>query len=94
MSSSEAGVQIGDRTRSARWCCPGNDRHRADNVIYTGATMGFPPQYLGFSGAPTRLVIGAAHVIREYASIHRGLNDESATTIGTTFHHGFLPRRP
>jgi UDP-N-acetylglucosamine acyltransferase len=32
--------------------------------------------------APTRCLIGARNVIREYVSIHRGLNDESATTLG------------
>jgi len=79
----EAGVTLGDRTKIGPMVhIQGTTQLGPDNVVYTGATLGFPPQFLGFSGAPTRLVIGARNVIREYANIHRGLNDESATTVG------------
>jgi UDP-N-acetylglucosamine acyltransferase len=79
----EAGVRVGDRTKIGPMVhVQGATTIGPDNVIYTGATLGFPPQYLGFSGAPTRLEIGARNVIREYASIHRGLTEDSATTLG------------
>jgi UDP-N-acetylglucosamine acyltransferase len=76
-------VTIGDRTKIGPMVhIQGTTILGPDNVIHTGATLGFPPQFLGFSGAPTRLVIGARNVIREYVSIHRGLSDESETTLG------------
>ncbi|HOE97004.1 MAG TPA: acyl-ACP--UDP-N-acetylglucosamine O-acyltransferase [Candidatus Sumerlaeota bacterium] len=79
----EAGVSLGDRTRIGPLVhIQGTTTLGADNQVYTGATLGFPPQYLGFDGSPTRLVIGDRNVIREYVSIHRGLNHESETRIG------------
>ena len=79
----EAGVSIGDRTKIGPLVhIQGTTEIGPDNVIYTGVTLGFPPQYLGFSGAPTRLKIGARNTIREYANIHRALNDQSITTVG------------
>ncbi|MCL5271335.1 MAG: acyl-ACP--UDP-N-acetylglucosamine O-acyltransferase [bacterium] len=79
----EAGVTVGARTKIGPMVhIQGTTILGEDNVVMTGATLGFPPQFLGFSGAPTRCIIGGRNVIREYASIHRGLTDESATTIG------------
>ena len=79
----EAGVTIGDRSKIGPMVhIQGTTTLGEDNQVYTGATLGFPPQFLGFSGAPTRCIIGARNVIREYVSIHRGLSDESATTLG------------
>lgn len=88
----EAGVQIGDRTKIGPMVhIQGTTTLGPDNQVYTGATLGFPPQYIGFNGAPTRLIIGARNVIREYGSIHRGLSDESHTTIGDdNFFMGFV----
>lgn len=87
----EARVQIGDRTKIGPMVhIQGTTTLGPDNQIYTGVTLGFPPQYLGFNGAPTRLIIGARNVIREYANIHRGLNEESHTTVGDdNFFMGF-----
>lgn len=80
----EAGVTLGARTRIGPMVhIQGTTSIGADNIISTGATIGFPPQYLGFSGAPTRTVIGDRNVIREYVSIHRALKEESATAIGS-----------
>jgi UDP-N-acetylglucosamine acyltransferase len=79
----EAGVTLGDRVKIGPLVhIQGTTEVGPDSVIYTGAVIGFPPQFTGFSGAATRLIIGARNVIREYVSIHRGLNDESMTTIG------------
>lgn len=79
----EAGVTIGARSKIGPMVhIQGTTVMGEDNQIFTGATIGFPPQFLGFSGAPTRLIIGSRNVFREYVSIHRGLNDESETTIG------------
>lgn len=79
----EDGVAIGDRCKIGPMVhIQGSTEMGPDNVIFTGATIGFPPQYLGFKGEPTKLIIGARNVIREYVSIHRGLDMEHATVIG------------
>lgn len=79
----EAGVTLGDRVKIGPLVhIQGTTTIGPETQVYTGATIGFPPQYLGFSGDPTRCTIGARNVIREYVSIHRGLSDESETTLG------------
>lgn len=76
-------VTIGDRCKIGPMVhIQGTTEMGPDNVVFTGATLGFPPQYLGFKGEPTRLVIGARNVIREYVSIHRGLDMEHETRVG------------
>lgn len=79
----EAGVTLGDRVKIGPLVhIQGTTTIGQETQIYTCATIGFPPQYLGFSGAPTRCTIGARNVIREYVSIHRGLSEESETRLG------------
>lgn len=79
----EAGVTLGDRVKVGPMVhIQGTTAIGPETVIFTGATIGFPPQHLAFDGAPTRCVIGARNVIREYVSIHRSLNDESVTALG------------
>lgn len=79
----EEGVSIGDRTRIGPMVhMQGSTKMGPDNVVFTGATIGFPPQYLGFNGDPTPLIIGARNVIREYVSIHRALDMEHTTVVG------------
>jgi UDP-N-acetylglucosamine acyltransferase len=79
----EAGVTIGARTKIGPMVhIQGTTVIGEDNQIYTGATIGFPPQYLGFDGSATKTVIGNRNVIREYGNIHRALNDASVTSIG------------
>ena len=80
----EAGVRVGDRTKIGPMAhIQGATEIGPDNVIYTAAMIGFPPQFLGFDGSPTRLVIGARNTIRELVTIHRGLKmEEGATRVG------------
>ncbi len=51
--------------------------------IYPFASIGLAPQDLKFKGEPTRLVIGAHNVFREFVTIHRGTaGGGGITTIG------------
>jgi len=54
----------------------------AGNVVHEGAVLGGEPQDLAFTGAPSRLVIGAGNRIREGVTIHRSSRADGATTIG------------
>ncbi len=56
-------------------------------VIHPGAIVGHEPQDTKYTGERTYCRIGEGTVIREYATIHRGTEPESATTIGD---HCFL----
>ncbi len=79
----EEGVSIGARTRIGPFVhIQGQTEIGADNTIYTGATIGLPPQFIGFKGEATRTVIGTGNTIREYANINRALTMEGATIIG------------
>lgn len=56
--------------------------------IYPFASIGLAPQDLKFKGEPTRLVIGAHNVFREFVTIHRGTaGGGGVTTIG---HHNLF----
>jgi UDP-N-acetylglucosamine acyltransferase len=50
--------------------------------IHPGAVVGHLPQDFHFGGERTYCKIGAGTIIREFASIHRGTQPESWTTIG------------
>ncbi len=51
--------------------------------IYPFASIGLVPQDLKYKGEPTRLVIGAHNVFREFVTIHRGTaGGGGVTTIG------------
>lgn len=54
------------------------------NQVYSHATLGFPPQHLGYDFSPTRLIIGDDNVLREYVNIHRGMKEDSDTIIGNS----------
>ena len=54
-----------------------------DNEIHMGAVIGHEPQDLKFDRARrTYLRIGDRNVFREYCTVHRGTEAESATVIG------------
>lgn len=54
-----------------------------DNQIHMGAVIGHEPQDLKFDRATrSYLRIGDRNVFREYCTVHRGTESESATTIG------------
>jgi UDP-N-acetylglucosamine acyltransferase len=42
------------------------------NQIYPFATIGYPPQDVGYQGEETELIIGNDNIVRENATIHRG----------------------
>jgi UDP-N-acetylglucosamine acyltransferase len=54
----------------------------ARTQIGYGAVIGAEPQDLSYRGAETFTRIGADCVIREYATIHRGTKEGSATVVG------------
>lgn len=54
----------------------------ADCSIHAGAVLGDDPQDLSYKGDRTYLKIGARNTFREYTTIHRGTEKESATIIG------------
>lgn len=53
-----------------------------DNQVHMGAILGHLPQDLGFKGGATFTRIGSRNTIREYASIHRGTQEGTATVLG------------
>ena len=54
-----------------------------DNEIHMGAVLGHEPQDLKFDcGCRSYLKIGDRNVFREYCTVHRGTEPESATVIG------------
>jgi UDP-N-acetylglucosamine acyltransferase len=55
----------------------------AATEIFPFASIGLAPQDLKYRGEPTRLVIGARNVFREFVTIHRGTHGGGGvTTIG------------
>jgi UDP-N-acetylglucosamine acyltransferase len=77
-------VRIGKRCRIGAsavvdgWTEIGDETH-----IYPLASIGLAPQDLKYRGAPTRLVVGAQNVFREFVTIHRGTEQGGGlTSIG------------
>lgn len=54
----------------------------SNNTIHYGAIVGHDPQDLGYKGEESYLKVGNGNVIREYATIHRGYREGTATVIG------------
>ena len=50
--------------------------------VHPGAVIGDDPQDLAFSGAASRVEIGADCVLREGVTVHRGTKPDSVTRIG------------
>jgi UDP-N-acetylglucosamine acyltransferase len=66
-------VKIGPRTRvGPHAVIEGDTTIGADNVVFQFASVGAIPQDLKYAGEPTRLVIGDANQIREFATVHIG----------------------
>lgn len=58
--------------------------------VHMGAILGHIPQHLEFKGAKSYLKIGDRNIFREYSTVHRGLKENSSTTIGDdNFFMGF-----
>jgi UDP-N-acetylglucosamine acyltransferase len=51
------------------------------NRIGPHAALGLAPQDLKYAGEPTRLVVGARNVFREFSTVHRGTAGGGGTTV-------------
>lgn len=51
------------------------------NKIYAFASIGFPPQDIGYRGEETRVQIGNDNIIREYCTINRATTKQDRVTI-------------
>jgi UDP-N-acetylglucosamine acyltransferase len=51
--------------------------------LHHGAVVGTAPQDLKYSGAPSRVRVGARTVLREYSTVNRATGEGDATTIGS-----------
>jgi UDP-N-acetylglucosamine acyltransferase len=80
----EDGVKIGAGTRIwANAYITGHTEIGRDNEIHMGAVIGHEPQDLRFErGTRTYLKIGDRNIFREYCTVHRGTEAETATAIG------------
>ena len=80
----EEHVQIGAGTRVwANAYIAGHTTIGRDNQIHMGAVIGHEPQDLKFDRATrSYLRIGDRNTFREYCTVHRGTEAESATVIG------------
>ena len=66
-------VKIGPRTRvGAHSVIEGDTTIGAENVLFQFSAIGAIPQDLKYAGEPTKLVIGDANQIREFATVHIG----------------------
>jgi UDP-N-acetylglucosamine acyltransferase len=80
----EGAAQIGDRcVIQAHAIIGAHVRMSEENVIGYGAAIGGDPQDFSFRPSVCSSVkIGSRNRIREYATIHRGTSEDSATLIG------------
>ncbi len=87
----EDGASIGSGTivLAHAYICSGTTIGK-DCEVHMGAVIGHVPQHLHFKGGKSFLKIGDRNIFREYTSIHRGLEEGSATVIGNdNFFMGF-----
>jgi UDP-N-acetylglucosamine acyltransferase len=77
-------VQVGDHCRiGPQVVVAGHTQIGEHCSIHPFATIGTPPQDLKYRGEPTRLVIGAHNVIREYSNLNVGTDHGGGvTTVG------------
>jgi|SRR5271166_2908122 len=80
-------VSIGDGTKLlANVVVQGYTEIGADNVIYPFAVIGGTSQDKKFRGEVSYVRVGDRNQIREYVTINRGTEAQSATTIGSDCH--------
>lgn len=54
------------------------------NELHSFASIGGPPQHLGYKGEPTKVVIGDDNIIREYVTVNRAtVQGGGVTSIGS-----------
>ncbi|MBW3597902.1 MAG: acyl-ACP--UDP-N-acetylglucosamine O-acyltransferase [Planctomycetes bacterium] len=79
----EGGAEVGDGCRIAAYVAIREGTSLgAGNVIHEHAVLGGDPQYVNAKGPFGKVVIGAGNVIREAATVHRGLKADHVTRIG------------
>jgi UDP-N-acetylglucosamine acyltransferase len=80
----EPGVEIGDNTTLAsRVVIRTGTTLGRDNMICEGTVIGGMPQHLHMPQFPGRVVIGDSNVIRENVTVHRAMEAEKITKIGS-----------
>jgi UDP-N-acetylglucosamine acyltransferase len=76
------GVTIGARTTiGAHASIQGPAVLGDDNRVFPHAALGFDPQDLKYRGEPTRLIVGARNVFREFTTVHRGTQSGPGETV-------------
>ncbi|HEY2660704.1 MAG TPA: acyl-ACP--UDP-N-acetylglucosamine O-acyltransferase [Caulobacteraceae bacterium] len=77
-------IKIGAGTRLAsNVVVEGHTEIGEDCVLHPFACLGGAPQHLAYKGEPTRLLVGARNIIREYATMHIGTpGGRGVTTVG------------
>jgi UDP-N-acetylglucosamine acyltransferase len=76
-------VMIGDGTHVGAHAVIERDTTIGEQCrIHAGAVLGGDPQDLKYAGEPSRLVIGARTVIREFATVNRGTAQRGITEVG------------
>lgn len=79
----EGPVRIGERVKIYPNAYISGHTEIADDVqIHPGAVVGHLPQDFHFTGERSYCRVGRGTIIREFASIHRGTQPESTTSIG------------
>ena len=80
----EKGVKLGRGTRvGAHAHLSGPAEFGEGNRIFPHAVLGQEPQDLKYHGEPTRLIVGARNVFREFMTVHRGtVTGHGQTVIG------------
>ncbi len=73
----EAGTKVASSVVLTGWTHIGKK-----NVIHMGVVLGHEPQDLGWKGGRSYLKIADNNIIREFANVHRGTKEETATVIG------------
>jgi UDP-N-acetylglucosamine acyltransferase len=80
----EPGVEIGDDTTLAsRVVVRTGTSLGCDNIVCEGAVLGGMPQHLHMPEFPGRLTIGDGNVIRENVTVHRAMDADKVTRIGS-----------
>lgn len=79
----EDGVQIGAETQILHHAFVARGTVLGERCqIHPFAVVGYLPQDLKYTGAPSYTRIGDETIVREHATIHRGTMPESWTTVG------------
>ncbi len=90
----DSGVEVGPYTVIGEGVCIGRDTRIGSHVVidkwttigrrcevFQFASIGAPPQDLGYKGERTELIIGDNNVIREFVTIHRATTKQEGKTI-------------